>query len=112
MRAFALTLHLGSEYYRLSRKGNDYQVDFGYPRKIGSAWRGVPDNIESVFTWRNEKTYFFKGTFSYGLFLAIEIRIEFHPDTFNLRCSVAFVSLPFTGFYLLTYSPVSNCRGV
>ncbi len=44
-----------------------YRIDYGYPRLISMAWKGVPDNIDSVFAWRNGKTYFFKGDKYYRL---------------------------------------------
>lgn len=33
----------------------------GYPRSITTAWRGVPTHLNDVFTWQDNKTYFFKG---------------------------------------------------
>merc|ERR1712241_1362961 len=44
-------------YYKLS----DDSVADGYPRSISSDWSGLPSNIDAAFTWKNGKTYFFKG---------------------------------------------------
>ena len=58
-------LFAGDDYYRYDESRR--RIDYGYPRKISSAWRGVPDNVDAVFIWRNEKTYFFKGTQFYRM---------------------------------------------
>ena len=64
-----LYIFRGPEYWRFSRKpkSDQYRMDYGYPRKIHSAWRHVPHNFDTVFAWRNGKTYFFKGSKYYRL---------------------------------------------
>lgn len=37
-------------------------VAAGYPRLISRAWPGLPGNIDAAFTYKNGKTYFFKGS--------------------------------------------------
>ena len=34
----------------------------GYPRLISDNWPGLPGHIDAAFTYRNGKTYFFKGS--------------------------------------------------
>lgn len=33
----------------------------GYPKPISKEWPGLPGNIDAAFTYKNGKTYFFKG---------------------------------------------------
>lgn len=49
---------LGEHYWRLTESG----VSAGYPRLISRAWPGLPANIDAAFTYKNGKTYFFKGS--------------------------------------------------
>lgn len=49
----------GDKYWRFNDKG----LVSGYPKKISSTWRGLPDNIDAAFTYENGKTYFFKGSY-------------------------------------------------
>eukprot|EP00794_Sanderia_malayensis_P004808 gene4808-5438_t len=57
-----LYIFSGRQYWRFEQqpKTSMYRMEYGYPRLIASAWKGVPDNIDSVFAWKNGKTYFFK----------------------------------------------------
>ena len=36
------------------------RLDPGYPKHI-RLWRGIPNNIDAAFRWRNNALYFFKG---------------------------------------------------
>lgn len=49
----------GHNYYRFN--DTTLQVEPGYPQSISSFWEGIPDDIDTVFTWSNGYTYFFKG---------------------------------------------------
>jgi len=40
----------------------DGGVARGFPKSIAGTWSGLPGNIDAAFTYKNEKTYFFKGT--------------------------------------------------
>lgn len=46
--------------YRLTDNG----IYAGYPKKISSLFAGVPNDLDGAFTWSNDKTYFFKVSFS------------------------------------------------
>lgn len=48
----------GDHYWKLTEDG----VAAGYPRQIAKSWPGLPSNIDAAFTYRNGKTYFFKGS--------------------------------------------------
>ena len=38
----------------------------GFPKKINKVFKGIPDDIDAVFTWGNDgKTYFFKDNLYY-----------------------------------------------
>ena len=55
---------VGDEYWRYNEKYKS--MDAGYPKKISSVWKGVPSNVDAAITWKNGRTYFFKGMkFSY-----------------------------------------------
>ena len=42
------------------------KVESGFPKNIGDVFKGVPDNIDAVFTWKKDgSTYFFKGPLYY-----------------------------------------------
>nr|UUA79709.1 matrix metalloproteinase 17-2 [Nemopilema nomurai] len=58
-----LYIFKGRQYWRFSRIPNQdkYQMDYYYPRKTRYAWRGVPEDFDSVLAWRRGKVYFFKG---------------------------------------------------
>jgi len=58
-------LFAGDDYYRYDETRQ--RIDYGYPRKIRDAWKGVPDNVDAVFIWSNDVTYFFKGTQFYRM---------------------------------------------
>ncbi|CAG5097647.1 Similar to mmp11: Stromelysin-3 (Xenopus laevis) [Cotesia congregata] len=45
-------------YWKLTDDG----VASGYPRLISSSWKGLPGKIDAAFTYKNGKTYFFKGS--------------------------------------------------
>eukprot|EP00795_Rhopilema_esculentum_P009292 gene9292-16988_t len=62
-----LYIFKGSEYWRVYTYGSIYRAASGYPRKISSAWGGIPDNIDAVTTWANGVSYFFKGSKYYRL---------------------------------------------
>jgi matrix metalloproteinase-14 (membrane-inserted) len=47
----------GEHYWKLTEEG----IAAGYPRLISKSWQGLPTNIDAAFTYRNGKTYFFKG---------------------------------------------------
>lgn len=53
----------GSVYYRFN--DTTQAVDPGYPRSIASFWKGVPDNLDTVFSASNGHTYFFKENLFY-----------------------------------------------
>ncbi|CAG2058859.1 unnamed protein product, partial [Timema podura] len=44
-------------YWKLTADG----VAANYPRLITRSWKGLPGNMDAAFTYRNGKTYFFKG---------------------------------------------------
>lgn len=48
----------GEHYWKLTEDG----VASGYPRLISGTWHGLPGNIDAAFTYKNGKTYFFKGS--------------------------------------------------
>lgn len=50
--------NLGEYYYKLTDDG----IESGYPRLISRTWMGLPGNIDAAFTYKNGKTYFFKGS--------------------------------------------------
>ena len=60
----------GNQYYRYTfgnvvADGNTYReqegkVDGGYPRKL-SVWKGLPNEVDAAFKWKNGRTYFFQG---------------------------------------------------
>ena len=52
-------LFSGTKYYRYDEWRQS--IDPNYPRDIKPNWKGIPDNIDAVFVWKNKKTYFFKG---------------------------------------------------
>jgi hypothetical protein len=58
-------LFAGDDYYRYDETRQ--RIDYGYPRKIRDAWKGVPDNVDAVFIWSNDVTYFFKDTQFYRM---------------------------------------------
>ena len=45
-------------YWKLTADGRG--IESGYPQSISQRWRGIPNDIDAVFTWRNGETYFFK----------------------------------------------------
>ncbi|XP_022251649.1 matrix metalloproteinase-16-like [Limulus polyphemus] len=49
----------GKQYWRFDSR-SDPPVSDRYPRPI-SNWEGIPNNIDGVFKWQNNRTYFFKG---------------------------------------------------
>jgi hypothetical protein len=48
----------GDHYWKLTEDG----IAAGYPRSISKSWPGLPSKIDAAFTYRNGKTYFFKGS--------------------------------------------------
>lgn len=48
----------GNEYWRYDEDTGSVEPD--YPRNM-SMWKGVGNNIDAVFQWKDGKTYFFKG---------------------------------------------------
>nr|CAD7204446.1 unnamed protein product [Timema douglasi] len=44
-------------YWKLTADG----VAANYPRLIARSWKGLPGDMDAAFTYRNGKTYFFKG---------------------------------------------------
>ena len=57
----------GSQYWRFESKlesTGQAGVSDKYPRPI-AVWKGVPNNIDSVVTYENKRTYFFKGNTYY-----------------------------------------------
>ena len=57
----------GSQYWRFeSDLGSTGRpgVSDKYPQPI-SVWKGIPNNIDSVVTYENKRTYFFKGNTYY-----------------------------------------------
>ncbi|CAG0883961.1 unnamed protein product [Darwinula stevensoni] len=48
----------GDKYWQLTETA----VAPGYPKKISDDWPGLPNDIDTAFTWTNGKTYFFKGS--------------------------------------------------
>lgn len=49
----------GHQYWRYNEVAKS--LDPGYPRNISVGWGAVPYPIDSVMTWKNSMTYFFKG---------------------------------------------------
>ena len=53
---------LGEYYWRFSLLStNEYALDYGYPKKIATNWKGLPNSVDAAFTWSNGEIYFFKG---------------------------------------------------
>ena len=53
----------GTEYWRFDYEkaaAGKQGVRGDYPRDI-AAWRGIPGNLATVNTWKNNRTYFFQG---------------------------------------------------
>ena len=50
---------VGDKYWRYNEK--NMAMDAGYPKEISSVWKGVPSNVDAAITWKNGRTYFFKG---------------------------------------------------
>ncbi|XP_065062217.1 matrix metalloproteinase-16-like [Rhopilema esculentum] len=48
----------GDTYWRYNE--GTKKMDPGYPKKIRSAWKGVPSYVDAAITWKNGMTYFFK----------------------------------------------------
>jgi len=48
----------GDYYWKLTDDG----LAQGFPKSIAGTWSGLPGNIDAAFTYKNGKTYFFKGT--------------------------------------------------
>eukprot|EP00795_Rhopilema_esculentum_P007838 gene7838-13715_t len=67
-----------AQYWRFSRiqSQDKYRLDFYYPRKTRNAWRGVPEDFDSVLAWRYDKVYFFKGD-RYYRFNNRRFRVEY-----------------------------------
>ena len=59
----ALYLFKGEKYWRYHQAGSGmrYRVANGYPKDLHAEWKGIPDNINAVFTWRDGEIYMFKG---------------------------------------------------
>lgn len=49
---------IGDYYWKLTVDG----LAQGFPKPISGTWSGLPGNIDAAFTYKNGKTYFFKGT--------------------------------------------------
>ena len=56
----------GKYYWRYNERKR--RMDPGYPKEIRPIWKGVPANVDSAVTWKNQVSYFFKG----NLFLNFE----------------------------------------
>lgn len=50
----------GDKYWRYNQDSKE-SVYGEYPRSITDYWRGVPSNLNDVFTWEDNRTFFFKG---------------------------------------------------
>lgn len=46
----------GDRYWKLTDSG----VARGYPKLIAKSWPGLPTGVDAAFTYKNNKTYFFK----------------------------------------------------
>jgi len=54
----------GGQVYLYDDK--NMKIASGFPKKINSVFKGIPDNIDAAFTWgKDGKTYFFKGPLYY-----------------------------------------------
>jgi matrix metalloproteinase-14 (membrane-inserted) len=60
-------LFSGERYWKLTSDG--LNVEQGYPQSIAKRWRGIPDNIEAAFTWRNGEWFLHSGSNSDFLLL-------------------------------------------
>ncbi|KAJ8671334.1 hypothetical protein QAD02_002593, partial [Eretmocerus hayati] len=70
------SLLLYGEYvWRLNPTG----VDNGFPKSINSIWKELPISIDAAFTYKNGKTYFFKGT-RYWRYVGNELDGEYPKD--------------------------------
>lgn len=50
--------HVGAYYWKLTEDG----IAPNYPKLISKSWIGLPSDIDAAFTYKNGKTYFFKGS--------------------------------------------------
>lgn len=48
---------VGDYYWKLTDSG----LAQGFPKSIAGSWSGLPGNIDAAFTYKTNKTYFFKG---------------------------------------------------
>ena len=48
----------GNQYWRFNETEN--LTELGYPLTISARWKGVPIDLDGVFTWKTGKTFFFK----------------------------------------------------
>ncbi len=53
----------GRRYWRFNAldQSGKYVMSQKYPRRISSGWKGFPDHLSGLFTWRNGETFVFKG---------------------------------------------------
>ena len=49
----------GDKYWQYDEKA--HKIGEGFPKLIKTDWNGVPDNIDTVFQWRDCHIFFFKG---------------------------------------------------
>ncbi|XP_022917166.1 matrix metalloproteinase-2-like [Onthophagus taurus] len=50
-----------SEHFYWRVDDDHAKVELDYPRLIKGFWRGLPNDIDAVFQWKDGKTYFLKG---------------------------------------------------
>ena len=67
-----------------------WKIDLNYPRKISSAWKRVPNNVDAALQSRDGVTYLFKGTKCYKIDdWAIQVAADYPKITGRewMKCS-------------------------
>ena len=102
----------GSKYWRfdyeLARAGMRGLGD-AYPKNIETTWNGIPNNIDAVNTWKDGRTYFFKGDDFYKISDDIQVRY-FLASNFSAKVSLKPHRISVTQLACVYLSPLSAPR--